>query len=98
MQLDRFDQFDYPPLRYLGQQAPYVPTHHVLLCRAAHDLRANRMRLPDLDEKAVEVHQLPRNSLLVIGGEGGGDVNRDLLEISMFGCNRLERHGDPNDL
>jgi len=56
------------------------------------------MRLPELDEMAVEVHPLPISLLVTDGGGAGGDVNWDLLEISMVGCNRLERVGDPHDV
>jgi len=99
MRFDTVDQFDCHPLRYLRQQAPYVPTHKFILARlTVHELRANRMRLPELDEKPVEIHPLPI-SLLVPGvNVAGGEVNEDLLEISMVGCNRLERHSDPHDV
>jgi len=56
------------------------------------------MRLPELDEMAVEVHPLPISLLVTDGGGARGDVNEDLLEIPMFRCDRLERHGDPHDV
>jgi len=94
-----FSQVDYPSLRCLRQQVHYPLKRRFLLPRrAVYDLRANRMRLPELDEMTVEVHPLPISLLVTNGGGAGGDVNLDLLEISMVGCNRLECHGDPHDV
>jgi len=56
------------------------------------------MRLPELDEMMVEIHPLPIGLLATDGSWVEGNVNEDLLEISMVGCNRLERHGDPHDI
>jgi len=74
MQLSRFSQpaFGYPSPSYFRQRVPYVLVHHFLLPRRdVYDIRANRVRLPELDEKAVEVHPL-HISLLVTDGGGVG--------------------------
>ena len=51
-----FDQVNYPPLRYLWQQIPNTVFHSLvsLFQHRAYYPRANRTRLPKVDEKAVE--------------------------------------------
>jgi len=65
------------------------------------------MRLPELGEKAVEVHPLPIGSFsngssddFRVSNENvvGGDVNCNPLEVSMFGCNRLECRDNPHQV
>ena len=62
----------------------------------------NRVRLPELDEKAVELqplHIAVRSNPIPIASEvfmkDARRVKRDLLEMTMVGCDGLECHGDP---
>ena len=54
------------------------------------DARTNRVRIPQLDQKAVKVFNL-------IVDPGVRNVNRDSLEILMLGCDGFECRGDPFD-
>ena len=105
----RFDKVNYPPPRCLRQQTPNTISHVLLSLphfgRQYH-LCANRTRLPEFNEKPVEVQPLPTdrfsNSPSDVGigideSEGVRDPNRNLFEISMFGCNSSECHDDPCD-
>jgi len=106
--LPRFDWSDYPSLRYLRQYTLCVLLHlqiHLLALHTVHDLRTNCARLQQLDEKGAEVHPLRisrrPNDLYEAYRLAGRDVvvtrdvDYDLLEILMFGCNGSERHLNP---
>ena len=94
-------------LRYLRQQIPrpipqpFLPVH----CPRVHDLRTNRARLPELDQKVVKV-QLPRTRIPYFGLLNGDtvlldrvaqnvrDMDRDSLEISVSRPDGFECHSD----
>jgi len=66
----------------------------------AHDLWTDPARLPELDEKAVEVRPLAAERFFGVFYEVGEavvfvDMDRDLTEISMGGCDGFERQGHP---
>ena len=77
--------------------------------RAPQDLWANRVRLAELREKAVKVQPLPIGGVASCTPDDGRvgttsrgiDVrymrhaDRDLLDISVAGCDGLECRGDP---
>ena len=68
------------------------------------------MRLPELDQEAIKIQPLSMtcssNGFPDIGVDTGAKeidkvwikcLNRDLLKIPVFGCDRLECFGDPLD-
>ena len=64
------------------------------------------MRLPELDQEAINVepvltdcfsNDLPDIGIGIDKGRVERHMNRDLLEILVFGGDGSERHGDPVD-
>ena len=99
-------QFDYPSRRDLRQQSTYVPTHPFLPTSPynIHNLGANCLRLQEPDEEVIEVRPLPidlpsdRLSRRVFGDkEIMRDVDRNLLETPLLGCDGFEYRDDPPD-
>jgi len=101
-------QVNYPSLRHLRQQTSYAISRVFvlipLLQRRAHDLWADRTRLQELDEKAVEFQPLLKDlfskGLSDVGtdadeSEAEWGVDREMLETPMFGGDGLECRSDP---
>ena len=103
------DHVNYPSLRYLRQQTanamsgvfPPPP-----LPRVQPNPGANRMRVPESDEKVVKVRPpsrgrfsegLPDVGAGMEGGQAGRQKNGDLANVPMFGRDGLKRPGDPFD-
>jgi len=102
------DQVNDPSLRCLRQQTSYAISRVVIppVQRRASDPWTDRTRLPELDEKAVEVQPLTidpfSNGFFDVGTgvdkrNAGEGVDRDMLEILASGGDGLECHGDPCD-
>ena len=98
-----FDKVDYPSPRYLGQQASNAISH--ILLRHTYDLGADRTRLPELDQEAIDVHPLLKvrfiDCLPDVAKKPSTDhvvryVDCDLSEVLMLGCDGLECPDDPS--
>ena len=96
---------NYTPLRYLWQQPPKKISHPLFIPHQhAHHPRTNRTRLPELDEKTVEVPPLPVDLLsesfpITRTGRCGLPVIQierySLKTLNLPDCS--ERHGNPLD-
>ena len=97
---------NYTSLRYLRKQPPKKISHALpIIQRHAHHPRANRTRLPELDEKTVEVHPLAVDLFsesLPITRTVNRDLpaiqrNRDSLKTLNLLRDCFERHSNPFD-
>lgn len=92
-------KFEYPSLRHLRQQPLYAFTHPLLPSfHEAYGPDVGLVRLTQPNEDAVKVHPLPVDFFIhscETYGNMDGDVDRDPVEISMFGCKGLERKSGP---
>ena len=97
---------NYTSLRYLWQQPPKKISHaRFIPQRHAHHLRTNRTRLPELDEKMIEVHPLPVDLFsdnFPNTRTGSHDppvmqMDRDSLKTLNLLCDCSKRHGNPFD-
>ena len=73
------------------------------MLRRAYDLGANRTRLPELDQEAIDIPPLPRvrfsngvpdATRMPSTDRVVGHVDRDLSEVLMLGCDSLECSDD----
>jgi len=96
----------YPSLCYFRQQAPHqIAGFFPFVQRSTGDPWTNRVRLPELDEKAVEIQPPVKsrlsNNLPDIGtNTGEGRVKRHTngnpSEMSVFGRDSSECQGNPS--
>jgi len=104
-----FNKVNYPPLRRLRQQTPntiFRVSSSLPQLQTSHP-RANRTRLPKLDENVVKVQPLPDGCFSdgfhdvgtdIKGGQAVRRKDRDLLKIPMFGCDGPECPDEPVDV
>jgi hypothetical protein len=90
---------DYSSLRDLRKQKPNLISRVSRI--RGYEFRVNRIRLPELDQEAIQVPPFPRpySCSGFLGADKGliGYMNRDLSKMLMLGCDGLECHGDPSN-
>ena len=92
------DKVDCPTLRCLRQQTRSA------ICSRPYNLRPNRTRLPELDQKTIKAQPLliicfpnglPDVDLMTEEGQAVRDTGLDLSKIAVIGSDGLECRGDP---